>query len=210
MRVTPRQRGSGRGSSRAYRRPLAGVSTRGREARVAGRPGRTTEERVREAVGRATGREGLGEAPVRRLAGHASMRSYWRVGAPPSAHVVMVMPKDARPEEVTQGGPPAVDPFVDVQGYLRDLGVRVPQILAAHLDDPEGGLIVLEDLGDDTLEARLLAGDDPEPLYRGAVDQLAALRSRDGASPRRCVAHARRFGVDLYRWELDHFREWLL
>ncbi len=78
------------------------------------------EERVRGAVSRATGNEQRG-APVRRLAGHASARSYWRVGAPPASWVVMVMPPDARPEEVTKGGPPAVDPFVDVQRYLSGL-----------------------------------------------------------------------------------------
>jgi aminoglycoside/choline kinase family phosphotransferase len=122
----------------------------------------------------------------------------------------MVMPADARPEEVTQGGPPATDPFVDVQGYLDQLGVRVPAVLGFYRDDPEGGLVVLEDLGDETLEARLLAGAEPEPLYRRAVEQLASLRLRADASARRCVAHTRRFDRDLYRWELDHFREWLL
>ncbi len=61
-------------------------------------------------------------APVRRLAGHASMRSYWRVGTPPDSRVVMVMPPDARPEEVTKGGPPPVNPFVNVQRYLGGAG----------------------------------------------------------------------------------------
>ncbi|HSB18993.1 MAG TPA: phosphotransferase [Anaeromyxobacteraceae bacterium] len=182
---------------------------------------RTTEERVREAVARATGRGDLAGAPVRRLAGHASMRSYWRVGTfapgPPSSHVVMVMPPDPRPEEVTKGGAPGVDPFVDVQGFLRRLGVRVPEIVAFYRDDPEGGLMVLEDLGDETLEARLLsggAGGRPasswEGLYRIAVENLARLREAAARSPERCVAHTRSFDLDLYRWELDHFREWLL
>ena len=47
------------------------------------------EARVRAAVARAVGRD-VRDAPVRRLAGHASMRSYWRVGTPPDSHVVMV------------------------------------------------------------------------------------------------------------------------
>ena len=50
-----------------------------------------TEPRVRAAVERATGRP-AGALPVRRLAGHASMRSYWRVGTFPASQVVMVMP----------------------------------------------------------------------------------------------------------------------
>jgi N-acetylmuramate 1-kinase len=168
-----------------------------------------TEERVRGAVARATG-HGVGGAPVRRLAGHASARSYWRVGAPPASHVVMVMPPDAKPEEVTKGGPPAIDPFVDVQRYLHGLGVRVPEIVAFHQDDPRGGLMVLEDLGDDMLEGRLLAGDDRGALYATAVDQLARLRAAAERSPGGSIAFTRSFDHDLYRWELDHFREWLL
>ncbi len=163
-----------------------------------------TEARVREAVSRVTGRDASG-APVRRLAGHASMRSYWRVGTPPESHVVMVFPAERKPEEVTKGGAPAVDPFVDVQRYLAGIGVRVPAIRAFL--EPEG-LMVLEDLGDEMLETRLLAGDARRPLYERAVDQLARLRARAEARPGGCVAFTRSFDVDLYRWELEHFVEW--
>jgi aminoglycoside/choline kinase family phosphotransferase len=163
-----------------------------------------TEARVRDAVGRVTGRDASGE-PVLRLAGHASLRSYWRVGRPPASRVVMVMPPDARPEEVTKGSAPAVNPFVDVQRYLSALGVRVPRIDAFL--EPEG-LMVLEDLGDEMLETRLLAGDPPAPHYERAIDQLARLRCRAEASPGGCVAFGRSFDRDLYRWELEHFVEW--
>jgi aminoglycoside/choline kinase family phosphotransferase len=165
-----------------------------------------TELAVREAVRRATGREASG-LPVKRLAGHASMRSYWRVGLPPGSLVVMVMPPGAGPEEVTQGGRPAVDPFVDVQGYLASIGVRVPAIRAFFEAE---GLMVLEDLGDEMLETRLLAGDDRAALYERAVDQLARLRAAAEARPAGCLAFTRAFDEDLYRWELHHFREWLL
>jgi aminoglycoside/choline kinase family phosphotransferase len=163
-----------------------------------------TEARVRQAVARATGRDAA-SAPVRRLAGHASLRSYWRVGVPPASSVVMVLPPDAKPEEVTKGGPPAENPFVDVQRYLASLGVRVPAIHAFYEAE---GLMVLEDLGDEMLETRLLAGDAAEPLYARAVDQLARLRAAAETRPRRCVAFARSFDRDLYRWELEHFVEW--
>ena len=170
---------------------------------------RVTVERVREAVRRATA-EDARAAPVLRLAGHASMRSYWRVGTAPVSRVVMVMPPDARPEEVTQGGRPAEEPFVDVQRYLRGLGVRVPEILGFYEDDPRGALMVLEDLGDEMLETRLKAGASAEELYGRAVDQLAKLRARAERSPEGCVAYARSFDEGLYLWELHHFREWLL
>jgi N-acetylmuramate 1-kinase len=165
-----------------------------------------TAPRVRDAVQRATGREAA-QLPVVRLAGHASMRSYWRVGAPPDSLVVMVMPPGAGPEEITRGGPPGVDPFVDVQRYLDALGVRVPRILACEADL---GLMVLEDLGDAMLETRLTEGGDREALYRVAIDQLARLRARAEARPGGCIAFSRAFDEGLYRSELDHFREWLL
>jgi aminoglycoside/choline kinase family phosphotransferase len=163
-----------------------------------------TEARVRDAVRRATGRD-VSRAPVKRLAGHASLRSYWRVSAPPGSLVVMVLPPGAKPEEVTQGGAPSVDPFVDVQRYLAGIGVRVPAIHAFY--EPEG-LMVLEDLGDEMLETRLLAGAARGPLYEAAIDQLARLRARAEARPGGCVAFTRAFDRDLYRWELDHFLEW--
>ncbi len=169
----------------------------------------TTAARAREVVARATGWD-LRAAPVKRIAGHASLRSYWRVGVPPRSQVVMVLPPDAKPEEVTKGGPPVIDPFVDVRHYLAGLGVRVPEILAFYEDDPRGGLMVLEDLGDEMLETRLLAGDDRAPLYETAIDQLARLRAAAEVRPGGCIAFTRSFDHELYRWELDHFREWLL
>jgi aminoglycoside/choline kinase family phosphotransferase len=68
--------------------------------------------------------------------------------------------------------------------------------------------MVLEDLGDEMLETRLLAGDAKEPLYERAIDQLARLRAAAEARPGGCVAFTRSFDRDLYRWELEHFVEW--
>ena len=167
-----------------------------------------TEARVRVAAARAAGGAGgfdSPSAPVKRLAGHASMRSYWRVGLPPASLVVMVLPPDARPEEVTKGGAPAVNPFVDVQRYLAALGVRVPEIRGFYEAD---GLMVLEDLGDEMLETRLLAGVPAEQLYPAAIDQLARLRAAAERRPEGCVAFTRAFDYDLYHWELMHFQEW--
>ncbi len=174
-----------------------------------------TEARVRGAVERAIGRPAA-SLPVKRLAGHASLRSYWRVGERPRSWVVMVLPPDARPEEATKGGPLAENPFVGVQRFLKTIGVRVPEILAF---EEAGGLMVLEDLGDETLECAALraqAGPDLPPpamalapLYEAAVDQLARLRASAERCPEAgCVAFVRRFDRDLYLWELEHFVEW--
>ena len=42
------------------------------------------------------------------------------------------------------------------------------------------------------------------------MDVLAGLRAAAERAPGGCVAFTRSFDRDLYRWELDHFREWLL
>jgi aminoglycoside/choline kinase family phosphotransferase len=175
------------------------------------------EKQLREVVGRAAGSSAdLGT--VMRLAGHASSRSYWRVGTPPRSHIVMVVPLDAKAEEVTKGAARADPPFIEVQRYLSRIGVRVPQIFSW---DPSTGLMVLEDLGDQMLETRLrdstpmrVEGVERNPkdlLYEMAIDGLAQLRLAAEAQPDpHCVAFTRSFDVDLYGWELRHFIEWAL
>jgi len=172
------------------------------------------QDQVREAVKRTVGPTAdLGA--VKRLAGHASSRSYWRVGTPPCSAVVMVMPPDAKPEEVTKGGARAELPFIEVQRYLDSLGVRVPRVLSWLAAE---GLMVLEDLGDEMLETRLsgppirAGGADRSPrevLYELAIDGLARLRAAAEAKPDPAnVAFTRSFDADLYGWELWHFVEW--
>jgi aminoglycoside/choline kinase family phosphotransferase len=70
--------------------------------------------------------------------------------------------------------------------------------------------MALEDLGDLTFQAALLR--EPklkERLYERAIDTLAGLRAQaEGAPDPACLAFARVFNVELYDWELHHFREW--
>jgi aminoglycoside/choline kinase family phosphotransferase len=165
-----------------------------------------TVRRVREAVAVATHKDTEG-MPVKRLAGHASNRSYWRVGTfGEGSHTVMVLPPEVKPEEVTKTTGSSELPFVNVQRYLKTIGVRVPEIVAWYVGD---GLMVLEDLGDDMLETQLLKGVPREKLYQQAIDALAALRMRAEKKPDEgCVAFNRSFDEELYLWELEHFIEW--
>ena len=145
--------------------------------------------------------------PVLKLKGDASNRSYYRVGAPPKSHVLMVMPKDAltKSEEATKGAAPKELPFLNVHRYLSGLGVRVPRIL--RYDEPEA-MMVLEDLTDLTFEAALKNGS-REALYSSAVRLLAKLRADAERKPDpACIAFGRSFDEDLYDWEFHHFREW--
>jgi N-acetylmuramate 1-kinase len=165
----------------------------------------TLEAALRDQVARATGRP-QDDAPVLKLKGDASNRSYLRVGTWPDSVVVMVMPEQARRSEEAAGDAvPAELPFVDVQRYLLGLGVRVPAILRY---DEKAGMMVLEDLGDVTLE-RALEATSAERLYASAVDVLAGLRSAAEARPEpHSIAFRRAFDEELYLWELHHFREW--
>lgn len=68
-------------------------------------------------------------------------------------------------------GPMTAD-FIAIDGILNDLGLSVPDILAA---EPEVGLAVVEDFGANTYTALLDQGCAPLPLYELAVDSLIHL-----------------------------------
>ncbi|MFZ5443607.1 MAG: aminoglycoside phosphotransferase family protein [Myxococcota bacterium] len=164
------------------------------------------DSQLRAQVERATGRS-IGAAPVLKLKGDASNRSYYRVGTPPQSWVLMVMPPDSlkKSEEASKGPAPTELPFINVHRYLTKLGVRVPHIL--RYDEP-AGMMVLEDLTDQTFEAALATGDRTQ-LYTRAVELLAGLRARAEKHPDPgCLAFTRAFDEELYDWELHHFREW--
>ncbi len=122
----------------------------------------TRSERIEDFLAGA-GWAGAHRAP---LAGDASARRYERVRRGARAAILM----DAPPESGLD-----LTPFVAVTGWLRDHGLSAPEILAADLG---GGLLLLEDLGEDLL-ATLCAADParaPE-LYGAAIDLLAWFQS---------------------------------
>jgi hypothetical protein len=150
-------------------------------------------------------------ARIEPLAHHASNRRYHRLHLPgrtPSTIVAMELLGDpSKPEEVTAGAAPDELPFVHVGRFLASRGVAVPAI---HAVDMDAGVVLLEDLGDETLEARLLATPESEwdAPYAEAIDLLAAFQRATEEPDLRCVAYGRGFDEPLLRWELDHFREW--
>ncbi len=73
-----------------------------------------------------------------------------------------------------------VRPFIVVARHLLKLGLSAPRILAL---DETAGLLLLEDLGDDTYTSLLAAGADEEPLYVLAVDLLIGLHGRPETVP---------------------------
>ena len=120
----------------------------------------------------------------------------------------MVLPPDAsRSEEASKGEAPAELPFLDVHRYLASQGIPVPII---HKIDLGAGVLILEDLGDETLEAAVVAGGDRarDRWYEAAIDLLVNLRLRAEAQPEGSIAFTRSFDQELLRWEFDHYVEY--
>jgi hypothetical protein len=151
---------------------------------------------------RATGHR---PAAVDPMPGGASTRRYLRVRTPAASLVAMFVP-DAAPEEITSGPARSRWPFLEVHALLSGRGVRVPGVLAEAC---EHGLVLLEDLGDETLGAFLeRAPARKAEVYHLAVSDLARAQTSLGVLPEGSVIAARAFDETLLRWELDHFREW--
>jgi len=121
-------------------------------------------------IGDFLARCGWGGAERRVLAGDASFRRYDRLTLNGLQAVLMDAP------------PPMEDvrPFVRVDLLLVGLGLSAPKILAR---DEEAGLLLLEDLGDDTYTRVLTDGGDEAALYGLALDTLVELHKRFEPEP---------------------------
>ncbi|HLF58406.1 MAG TPA: phosphotransferase [Alphaproteobacteria bacterium] len=114
---------------------------------------------------------GWGGAKRLRLAGDASFRHYERVTQGGRTAVLM----DAPPAKEN------VRSYVTVARILKRLGYSAPEIYA---EDVANGLLLIEDLGDDTYTRIFAHADDAteHDLYALAVDLLIDLHRRDEAA----------------------------
>lgn len=153
---------------------------------------------------------GEAAARIETMPGGASLRRYHRVFVPsgrPASLVVMETGEPRQSDEAVKGDRRSELPFLNVQRYLRQGGVAVPEV---YRSDERNGLIYLEDLGDVTFESQVAGGgiDVRRTLYRLAIDQLVAMQRYASAHPDPgCIAFGRGFDFALLKWELDHFRE---
>ena len=124
-------------------------------------------------IGRFLTAQGWGAARREPLAGDASFRRYERLTLG-TRHALLM---DAPPAHED------VRPYITVARILRRLGYSAPAVLG---EDAAGGLLLLEDLGDETF-TRLLSqqgGDGvEEALYALAVDLLIDLHRRTAHQP---------------------------
>ena len=136
------------------------------------------------------------------LTGDASDRRYFRVLVPDGPTTVLAL--HAGPIDY------AALPFVNVAELLTRMPVPIPAILD-HADDL--GVLLLEDLGDVTLQAHLGAAPVGEHIahYRQAVAIIEVLQRRGAelASPQ-YLPYGIAFDVEKLGWELDFFAKHFL
>ena len=112
---------------------------------------------------------GWADAPRAALGADWSNRRYERLRRRDGGGTAILM--DA-------GADAPVEAFVAVGGWLRGIGLRAPEVMAA--DGPRR-LLLLEDLGDGLLARVIAEGGDERGLYRLALD--AILRFQDAEPP---------------------------
>jgi aminoglycoside/choline kinase family phosphotransferase len=122
----------------------------------------------------------------------ASFRRYFRVRYANASHIVM----DAPPIQEDCG------PFVRIAGALDALGLHVPRVLAANL---EQGFLLLTDLGDRQYLTEL-SDSTAQRLYSDALDAL--LRLQIGGDPATALLPS--YDHALLHREMELFRAWFL
>ncbi len=138
---------------------------------------------------------------ILQLAGDASSRRYFRVVSGEESHVLMAWEPFA-----DDGG----YPFLSVRDHFAKHDVHVPKVVATA---PAQGLVLLEDLGDLTLERKFWENQSQQlviPPYKQAIDELIKIHYPASRDETDCVAFKVEFDVEKLLWEMNYGREHLL
>lgn len=129
------------------------------------------------------------------LTGDASTRRYFRIVRKDTTWVLALYPE---PFEIDQL------PFAVVRSLLAGWGLPVPRILD---HDGRRGIVLLEDLGDRTLQEALRAADprEREALYHQAIEELVVLQSEAARASQRGACFQIAFDIEKLSWELHYF-----
>lgn len=137
-----------------------------------------------------------------KLAGDASTRKYYRVVYGDQSLVLMSW----EPFKETENYP-----FLNVQNHFAKMDVRVPKVNSVS---PELGIVLLEDLGDLTLERKFWENQNQQaamPFYEQSVDELIKihfLASKPVTPASICQQIA--FDTAKFMWEMNYAREHFL
>jgi len=134
------------------------------------------------------------EFKVYSLAGDASNRRYYRVLKEQQSWVLM-------------SWEPFVSnnyPFLSVLNHFAKHKVRVPQVI--DMSEKEG-LVLLEDLGDLTLERKFWESQNHEtsmPFYKQAIDEIIKIHYLTTADKTDCTAFKMQFDTEKLLWEMNY------
>lgn len=134
------------------------------------------------------------------LAGDASNRRYYRVVLDNQSWVLMRW-EPFQPENY---------PFLSVLNHFAKNGVHVPQVIAMS---PEEGLVLLEDLGDLTLERKFWESQNQEAameFYQMAVDEIVKIHHPATLNKSDCTAFKIKFDTEKFLWEMNYGKDNLI
>ena len=135
------------------------------------------------------------------LEGDASTRRYFRVLHQNQSFVLMC----DEPFEDTKN-----HSFLNTQIYFSEHQVKVPQVFHVL---PSKGFILLEDLGDLTLERKFKTCADPQealPFYQKAIDELIKIQFLNSKDAQKCLAFNVAFDQKKFLWEMNYARQHFL
>jgi len=137
----------------------------------------------------------LGDVKVAALSGDASTRRYYRIAAGGEISVLSLYPEPFDADQLS---------FVVVRTLMAGWGLPVPAIRDL---DGSLGILLLEDLGDLTLQEALKGARaaKKKELYRQAIDQLVVLQREAARAPQRAVCFQVAFDFEKLSWELHFF-----
>lgn len=142
----------------------------------------------------------LDDVTILPLAGDASNRKYYRVVHNTESWVLMKWepynPKDY--------------PFLSVLNHFSKNNVHVPKVVAQA---PAEGLVLLEDLGDLTLERKYWENQNQENtvfFYKMALDELIKIHGQTSQNKSDCTAFHIEFDTEKLLWEMNYGKDNLI
>jgi N-acetylmuramate 1-kinase len=128
------------------------------------------------------------------LSGDASTRRYLRIVEKGQTSVLALYPEHFAPADM---------PFLLVHTLLKGWGIPVPAVLD---HDGARGIVLLEDLGDVTVQSALAEDDSArDDLYLQALEQLVRLQREAARGEPTGACFAIAFDVEKLSWELHYF-----
>lgn len=134
------------------------------------------------------------------LAGDASNRRYYRIVLDNQSWVLMRW-EPFNPKEY---------PFLSVLNHFAKNNVHVPQVVSMS---PEEGLVLLEDLGDLTLERKFWESQNQESatdFYKMAIDEIVKIHHPATLDKSDCTAFKIQFDTEKLLWEMNYGKDNLL